>query len=208
MAALDGLQRPSLEALTPRLVERDELAAAAALNSLRMTFGMVAGPAIGGVLIATVGLPATYGVDLATFGVSLVACGDDARRAAAGRRGAAEPARASSRAFRYATSRAGARRHLRASTSSRCSSGCRSRSFPALAAKLGGAGRARPALRGARRGRAARDADERLDGRVHRHGVAVSRGRAAGAPASSSSGSRPASRSPASGSWSRASPTC
>src|SRR3954471_7838703 len=33
MAALDGLQRPSLDALVPRLVERDELAAAGALAS-------------------------------------------------------------------------------------------------------------------------------------------------------------------------------
>jgi MFS family permease len=73
MAALDGLQRPSLEALVPRLVERDELAAAAALGSLRGSFGMVVGPPLGGVLIAAVGLPATYGVDVASFGVSLVA---------------------------------------------------------------------------------------------------------------------------------------
>ncbi|MCC6559236.1 MAG: MFS transporter [Polyangiaceae bacterium] len=41
-----ALQRPSLEAMTPRLVERHELPAAAALSSLRMNIGMVAGPAI------------------------------------------------------------------------------------------------------------------------------------------------------------------
>jgi MFS family permease len=72
MAGLDGLQRPSLDALLPRLVERHELTAAAALSSLRGTFGMILGPATGGVLIAVVGLPATFGVDLATFAVSLV----------------------------------------------------------------------------------------------------------------------------------------
>ncbi len=71
MAALDGLQRPSLDALVPRLVGRDELAAAGALASFRMTIGMVVGPAIGGVLIATVGLPVTYGVDVTTFLFSL-----------------------------------------------------------------------------------------------------------------------------------------
>src|SRR5687767_1115811 len=48
MAGLDGLQRPSLEALTPRLVTREELPAAAALSSLRSNFGMIAGPAVGG----------------------------------------------------------------------------------------------------------------------------------------------------------------
>jgi MFS family permease len=73
LATLDGLQRPSLDALTPRLVERDELPAAGALASFRMTIGMIAGPAVGGVLLATVGLPATYAVDVATFAVSLIA---------------------------------------------------------------------------------------------------------------------------------------
>lgn len=73
MAGLDALQRPSLDALLPRLVERDEIVAAGALNSLRGTAGMIAGPALGGVLVATVGLPATYGIDVATFAVSLLA---------------------------------------------------------------------------------------------------------------------------------------
>jgi hypothetical protein len=36
-----------------------------------MMIGMIAGPAIGGVLVATAGLPATYAVDTATFVVSL-----------------------------------------------------------------------------------------------------------------------------------------
>jgi len=70
-AGLDALQRPSLDALLPRLVERDELAAAGALSSLRGTLGQVAGPAVGGVLIATIGLTGAYAVDVATFVVSL-----------------------------------------------------------------------------------------------------------------------------------------
>jgi MFS family permease len=72
-AGLYGLQRPSLDALTPRLVERDELPAASALVSFRMTFGALAGPALAGGLIAAIGLPATYGLDVATYAVSLVA---------------------------------------------------------------------------------------------------------------------------------------
>jgi len=72
-ATLSGLQRPSLDALTPRLVERDELMAAGALTSFRMTLGGIAGPALGGVLLATVGLATTYAVDMATFIVSLAA---------------------------------------------------------------------------------------------------------------------------------------
>jgi MFS family permease len=75
MAALDGLQRPSLEALIPRLVDRDELPAAAAVGMLRFTVGEIAGPALGGVLIAVVGLPLTYAFDVATFAASLVLLG-------------------------------------------------------------------------------------------------------------------------------------
>jgi MFS family permease len=72
MAGLDALQRPSLDALLPRLVEWNELTAASALNSLRTTGGMIAGPALGGVLVAVFGLATTYGIDVATFVVSLV----------------------------------------------------------------------------------------------------------------------------------------
>ena len=71
MAALDGLQRPSLEALTPRLVDRDEIPAAAAIGTLRGTVGMIAGPALGGLLIAAAGLPFTYTFDIVTFLFSL-----------------------------------------------------------------------------------------------------------------------------------------
>ena len=72
MAGLDGIQRPPLDALTPRLVERDELVAASALDTLRWNLGTVTGPAVAGVLIAALGLPVTYTIDVATFGVSLL----------------------------------------------------------------------------------------------------------------------------------------
>jgi MFS family permease len=73
LAAIDGFQRPALDSMVPRLVSRDELTAAAALDSMRGEFGMIAGPAIGGILIATIGLPATYGIDIATYGASVAA---------------------------------------------------------------------------------------------------------------------------------------
>ncbi len=72
-AALDGLQRPSLDAMLPRLVRHDQLAAAGALNGLSQSLSTMAGPAIGGVLIAWWGVAAGYAVDVATFGASLVA---------------------------------------------------------------------------------------------------------------------------------------
>lgn len=72
-SALSGLQRPSLEALVPRLVSREEMPATAALSAFRGNLGMIAGPAVGGVLVATAGLTVTYAVDVLTFLVSLVA---------------------------------------------------------------------------------------------------------------------------------------
>ncbi len=47
-AALDGLQRPSLDALLPRIVAHDQLVAAGALNGLSMSLATMAGPAFGG----------------------------------------------------------------------------------------------------------------------------------------------------------------
>jgi MFS family permease len=72
MSAVGGLQRPSMDSLVPRLVERHEMPAAAALGMFRGSIGMIAGPAVGGVLIASVGLSATYLVDVASYAVSLV----------------------------------------------------------------------------------------------------------------------------------------
>jgi MFS family permease len=68
----DALQRPSLDALLPRLVPRQDVLAAGALNSLRGTAGMIAGPALGGLLIQTIGLSSTYAFDVVTFGFSLL----------------------------------------------------------------------------------------------------------------------------------------
>ena len=70
-AAMDALQRPSLGAMLPRLVERDEMVAAAAIQSTTGNAGMIAGPALAGILIAAIGLPLTYMVDVATFAIGL-----------------------------------------------------------------------------------------------------------------------------------------
>jgi MFS family permease len=72
-AALDAIRRPSLDAMVPRIVPPETLVAAAALDSLQGNLGMVLGPPVAGILIATVGLPLTYGVDVATFIVSAIA---------------------------------------------------------------------------------------------------------------------------------------
>jgi MFS family permease len=72
-AVLDGLQRPSLDALIPRIVAPEHLAGAGALNSLRMNIGTIAGPAIGGVVIAIAGVAAAYALDVVSYAASLVA---------------------------------------------------------------------------------------------------------------------------------------
>ena len=72
-AGLDGLGRPSLWALLPRLVTKEELPAATALHSLYVNLGAVAGPATGGLIIAALGLRGTYALDIGTFAFSLVA---------------------------------------------------------------------------------------------------------------------------------------
>lgn len=71
-AAVDALQRPSLQALIPRIVSHEQLPAASALSSVRWQVGAIVGPAIGGVIIATGGVESAYAIDLATFLLSLV----------------------------------------------------------------------------------------------------------------------------------------
>jgi MFS family permease len=64
-AIATSLQRPSREALFPRVVKHDEMAAAVALTSLTMQIGQLAGPALGGVLVGTAGVSWAFGIELA-----------------------------------------------------------------------------------------------------------------------------------------------
>ncbi|MFM1964297.1 MAG: hypothetical protein RL134_22 [Actinomycetota bacterium] len=70
-AAVDGLQRPSLDAMLPRLVPQDQLAAASALNSLRMNSAALAGPALGGLMISIWGVGAAYAFDALSFVIAI-----------------------------------------------------------------------------------------------------------------------------------------
>ena len=65
LAAAGALQRPSKEAMEPRTVRHDQIAAASALSSFGMQSGILVGPAIGGVLLATVGIGWCFVVDVA-----------------------------------------------------------------------------------------------------------------------------------------------
>ncbi|MEY3277963.1 MAG: hypothetical protein RLZZ426_449 [Actinomycetota bacterium] len=66
-AICDGLQGPSLVALLPQVVPTSHLASASAMNSLRWNAGSILGPAVGGVLAATFGSSAAYGIDVLTY---------------------------------------------------------------------------------------------------------------------------------------------
>jgi MFS family permease len=104
MSAFNGLQRPSLEAMTPRLVPADEIPAATSLTVLRGSVGMIVGPAIGGLLVGSAGAVAAFGVDAASYLASL-AC-FVAMRAVPPRDDAEAPTwRSIVEGFRYARSR-------------------------------------------------------------------------------------------------------
>jgi MFS family permease len=71
-ASVDGLQNPALQAMVPRLVKPEELPATMALQSLTMQMAQLGGPALAGLLIASVDLAWVYAFDLLTFVVSLI----------------------------------------------------------------------------------------------------------------------------------------
>jgi MFS family permease len=72
-AGLSGLQRPSFEALIPRIVPLEYMSAVSALNSLRYNFGAILSPVIAGLIFASFGASVAYAIDLITFAASLIA---------------------------------------------------------------------------------------------------------------------------------------
>lgn len=68
-----GLAWPALRSAIPRLVAPDQIAAASALQGLQGNLSRVAGPALGGFLIAGVGVTGTYVIDAVSFAASLAA---------------------------------------------------------------------------------------------------------------------------------------
>jgi MFS family permease len=71
LSAAQSLQRPSREALIPRTVRHQQLPAAVALSSLGMQVGLLAGPALGGVLLQAVGVGWCFVIDVTGM---VVAC--------------------------------------------------------------------------------------------------------------------------------------
>ncbi|OEU88139.1 MFS transporter [Streptomyces abyssalis] len=103
-SALTGIQRPALDALLPRVVAHEQLAAAAALNSLRWQLGAVLGPSLAGLLLAGAGVRTAYALDVVTFAVSVL-LGYRLRPAPPGHEAARPSLRGIAEGARYAWSR-------------------------------------------------------------------------------------------------------
>jgi MFS family permease len=71
-AAFEALRRPPLDAMSPRLVEPEELEGAFALGSGLWNVASLVGPAIAGVAIAALGFAGAYAADAASFVVALI----------------------------------------------------------------------------------------------------------------------------------------
>jgi MFS family permease len=72
-AGFAGLDDAGRSAIVPNLVRRSEVSAANAIFQALFQFGLVAGPAVAGLLLAGAGVRFVYWMDVASFGVSLVA---------------------------------------------------------------------------------------------------------------------------------------
>lgn len=67
-----ALDTPTLQAFVPDLVEKDDLTNAIALNAVAVEITVVVGPALGGILISTLGMGGTYGLIAGIYLVDMV----------------------------------------------------------------------------------------------------------------------------------------
>ncbi len=72
-AGFSGINSPALWASIPKLVGRDRLPAALALNQILFNGSMIIGPAAAGAILARFGLTWAYAADLVSFGAAIVA---------------------------------------------------------------------------------------------------------------------------------------
>jgi MFS family permease len=71
MSAVTGLHRPALDSIVQQIVNKEDFAAVGGLSTLKFSICMIAGPALGGLIIASCGIVATYLLDFVTFAISL-----------------------------------------------------------------------------------------------------------------------------------------
>lgn len=71
-AVSNALNRPSKEAIIPRVVRYDQIPSAIALDGLTFQLGMLVGPGIAGLVLANINVATTYVIGLAGVSVSTV----------------------------------------------------------------------------------------------------------------------------------------
>lgn len=68
-----ALMGPTWQAIVPELVEKKDLKSAVALNSLGINIARAVGPALGGLILASLGAAFTYGIDVISYVFVIVA---------------------------------------------------------------------------------------------------------------------------------------
>jgi MFS family permease len=74
VAGFGGFSLSVRSSMTPNLVSNAQLPAALSLNQVMWNTSLIVGPAVGGVVIDQAGFSWAYGIDVATFAATIVAC--------------------------------------------------------------------------------------------------------------------------------------
>lgn len=74
VAGFGGFSLSVRSSMTPNLVSNTQLPAALSLNQVMWNTSLIVGPAVGGVVIDQAGFSWAYGIDVATFAATVVAC--------------------------------------------------------------------------------------------------------------------------------------
>src|SRR3954452_21966640 len=73
VAGFSGFSLATRSAMTPSLVPPDRLPSALALNQVMWNTAQIAGPALGGIVVATLGFAWAYGIDVVSFAGTITA---------------------------------------------------------------------------------------------------------------------------------------
>jgi MFS family permease len=74
VAGFGGFSLSVRSSMTPNLVANAQLPAALSLNQVMWNTSLIVGPAVGGIVIDQAGFSWAYGIDVATFAATVVAC--------------------------------------------------------------------------------------------------------------------------------------
>src|SRR4051812_28146997 len=75
VAGFSGFSLATRSAMTPSLVPPDRLPSALALNQVMWNTAQIVGPALGGIVVGTLGFAWAYGIDVVSFAATIIAAG-------------------------------------------------------------------------------------------------------------------------------------